>query len=357
MAHYFESGFFGSAKPAWHGLGVVVAGCPNSADALELAGLGWAVTLEPVYVSDGNGGRVEIEKWRATVRSDKPAGDPARALGCVGARYEPIQNVEAFAMADELVGEGGARYESAGSLKGGRRVWLLAKLPASTDVQGDQLAQYLLLTNAHDGTRAMECLLTPVRVVCWNTLSLALRRGAQHRVKLRHTRNVRDKIGEARRVLGLAGEYFQEHAQTMGELAQYRVDDAFRDAYLKALIPDPNGDASPTRARKARVQVGSLFHGSQFGQAEPALRGNAYGLLNAVSAFVDHYRTVRTTKGSTRAENRMESILYGSGSQLRDKAFGLLSRATGIGSDEIPLVAAANPNPTADDVLSMVNVG
>ena len=281
--------------------------------------------------------------------------DTGNALACVGSRYQPIQNAEAFQMADDLVREGGARFESAGSLKGGRRVWLLAALPDSAHVRDEELKQYLLLSSAHDGTRAMEVLLTPVRVVCWNTLSLAIRE-ATSKVKIRHTRNAGDRIGEARRVLGLAGEYFEQHAETMTELAGYSVDRAFTEAYLKALVPDPKGAASPTRAGKTRAQIGRLFNGAQRGAGSDAVRGTAYGLLNAVTEFIDHYRTARATQSGSRAENRMESVLYGSGAQLRDKAYGLLSRATGVGFDGVPLAAQATPNPTADDVLSMVDL-
>ena len=231
----------------------------------------------------------------------------------------------------------------------------MAKLPESAKVADEELAEYLLLTNAHDGTRAMEVLLTPVRVVCWNTLSVALRTTTS-KVKIRHTRNAGQWIGEAQRVLGLAGAYFAEHAQTMNKLADYKPDRAFVEAYLQALVPDPKGDASPTRARKSRATIGRLYAGRQAGGSNEAVRGTAFGLLNAVTEFVDHYRTVRKTGTATRAENRMESVLYGSGAQLRDRAYGLMAQATGIGFDGVPLVAANKPDPSADDVLSMVSV-
>jgi hypothetical protein len=141
----------------------------------------------------------------------------------------------------------------------------------------------------------------------------------------------------------------------MRALADYPVDRAFTEAYLRALVPDP-ADAKPTRAEKSRRTIAHLFNGHQAGADHDAVRGNAYGLLNAVTQFVDHYRTVRTTKTATRAENRMESVLYGSGARFRDRAYGLLSRATGVGSDLPALVDQANPNPTADDVLNMVSI-
>ncbi len=359
MSHYIETAFMGSNKPAWHGLGTVVAGQPTSAEALRLAELDWTVVLEPVHVHSPCGASIELPGWRATVRTDRAVSDPTRALGCVGSRYTPIQNVDAFAMADDLVGEGGARFESAGSLKGGRRVWMLAKLPEPASVRDDKIEQYLLLTNSHDGSRAMEVLCTPVRVVCWNTLAFALRRGSSNgsnKVTIRHTSNAATRVAEARRVLGLAADHFQDHTETMEELAGYKVDRRFTEAYLKTLFPDPKSGGSNKRATKTRDRISDLFQGGQAGAEQDATRGTAYGLLNAVSEFVDHYRTVRVTGSSTREENRMESILYGSGAKVRTSAFGLLSRATGIGSDAPALVDLHTPDPTAENVLNMIDL-
>ena len=159
-----ESMFSVREKP-WHGLGTIVAEAPDSSAALELAGLDWTVTQKDIATADG--GKV-IPGFKANVREldDK-------VLGIVTDRYKVVQNTEAFAFTDALLGEG-VRYETAGSLQGGRRIWLLAKLPQQYIINGDEITPYLVFMNSHDGSGSIKVAMTPIRVVCSNTLNLAL---------------------------------------------------------------------------------------------------------------------------------------------------------------------------------------
>ena len=119
----------GSGLEAWHGLGTIVAGQPDSATALRVAGLDWGVDLEQVLLSDGNGGTIKVPNGFAIVRDDLDLSDPRRVLGSVTGRYHPVTNREAFEIADALAGEGGARFETAGSLRNGKICWMLARMP------------------------------------------------------------------------------------------------------------------------------------------------------------------------------------------------------------------------------------
>ncbi len=163
MADNVESMFSVREKP-WHGLGTVVSETLTSAEALKEAGLEWRVYQQPIFT---NFGKV-IEGYRANVRSTDD-----KVLGVVSDRYKVVQNDEAFEFTDELLGEG-VRYETADSLQGGRKIWLLAKLPEMYVMAGDRVSSYLVFSNTHDGSGAVRAAITPVRVVCNKTLNLAL---------------------------------------------------------------------------------------------------------------------------------------------------------------------------------------
>ena len=169
MAANVETMFYTREKP-WHGLGTRVEEAPASADALRLAGLDWQVLQEPIFTDQGE----VITGYKANVRdSDR------RVLGVVSDRYRIVQNQEAFSFTDTLLGSG-VRYETAGSLQDGRRVWLLARLPREYIISGERISPYLVFSNTHDGSGAVKVALTPVRVVCNNTLNLALQTANGH---------------------------------------------------------------------------------------------------------------------------------------------------------------------------------
>ena len=158
MAAEVESMFYVREMP-WHGLGTEVQEAPDSREALRLAGLDWNVVQEPIYT-----GRKElVEGYKVNVRdSDR------KPLGVVTDRYRVIQNREAFAFTDSLLGEG-VSYETVGSLMGGRKVWLLARMPHEYIISGERISPYLLFSNTHDGSGAVRVALTPIRVFCSNT--------------------------------------------------------------------------------------------------------------------------------------------------------------------------------------------
>lgn len=158
MAANVESMFYTRTKP-WHGLGVQVQEAPESKDALRLAGLDWKVYQREVYTDSG----IRIDGYRANVRNTDN-----RVLGVVTERYKIVQNEEAFAFTDALLGKG-VRYETAGSLQDGRKVWLLARLPKEYIISGEQISPYLVFSNSHDGSAAVRVAVTPIRVVCNNT--------------------------------------------------------------------------------------------------------------------------------------------------------------------------------------------
>ena len=170
---------FSVRETPWHGLGRIVMDAPASREALELAGLDWQVESRNIYSGTGS----MIPGYRANVRSTDDA-----VLGVVSDRYRIVQNEEAFQFTDDLLGEG-VTYETAGSLQGGKKVWMLARLPRKYLIAGDQIVPYLVIFNSHDGSSGVKVAMTPIRVVCQNTLNLALNT-AKRSWTARHTENV-----------------------------------------------------------------------------------------------------------------------------------------------------------------------
>ena len=189
-----DSMFSVRARP-WHGLGAVLERPPASvAEAIEASGLVWNVAKQPIALAVPGGVQPggPIEGFYATVREDTQ-----ETLGIVGERYRVVQNHEAFSFIDQLLGSA-FHFETAGSLHGGRRVWVMATLPEHVQVGGDAVRPYVLLMNSHDGSTALVAATTPVRVVCQNTLNWGLRKAVQ-RFAIRRTEAAKQRRRNMRR--------------------------------------------------------------------------------------------------------------------------------------------------------------
>ena len=212
----------------WHGLGTRVETAPNSIDAIRLAGIDWTVDGKPVYDNRGN----EIPGYKANTRSSDGS-----VLGIVSNRYKIIQNKDAFAFTDALlhIDDCEVHYETAGSLKGGKIVWLLAKL-ANQDILGDEVTPYLCFRNTHDGKGSIKVCMTPIRVVCNNTLNIALEQ-ATRMWTTRHIGNLDTKMEEAKETLGLARDYMVELTHTADILSSVKISDAELENVLDTMYP------------------------------------------------------------------------------------------------------------------------
>ena len=201
MAHQFESGFFASNTPAWHGLGTVLDHPPTIAEAIKAAGLDWQVREQELFTQTERGLGV-VPTHKALVRSTD-----YRQLGIVSQQYQPLQNLHAFNFFDFLLHDGDVSLEAAGSLKEGKRIWVLAKINNLTQdvVQNDAVNPYLLLSNSHDGSLAVWIQFTPIRVCCNNTLSYALSKRTEHQkigraFSIRHQGDIQAKLAQAQRI-------------------------------------------------------------------------------------------------------------------------------------------------------------
>ena len=280
MSANVETMFYTREKP-WHGLGTMVMEAPTSADALSLAGLDWNVIQKSVVTEDG----IPIPGFKANLRdTDK------KVLGIVTDRYKVIQNIDAFSFTDELLGEG-VTYETAGSLQEGRRTWLLAKLPQRYIISGDEITPYLVFMNSHDGTGAIKAAMTPIRVVCQNTLNLALSTAKRY-WSTNHTGDIRGKMEDARYTLLYADQYMAELGKAIDSLTRVKLTDRQVYEYIDALFPLLE---NPTEQQKKNILKMKEEMKLRYFDA-PDLKHvgkNAYRFVNAVSDFATHSKPLR----------------------------------------------------------------
>ncbi|MDY3918199.1 MAG: DUF932 domain-containing protein [Candidatus Limivivens sp.] len=309
MAANVESMFYVRETP-WHGLGTRVVTAPSSKEALELAGLDWKVHQQPIYTE-----AEEIPGYKANVRSTD-----GKVLGVVTDRYRIIQNDEAFSFTDALLGEG-VRYETAGSLLGGKKVWLLARMPHEYIISGERISPYLVFSNTHDGSGAVKVALTPIRVVCSNTLNLALST-AKRSWSMIHTGNIEEKLQEAKDTLFMAEKYMDNLGKEFEKLRRIKVTDQQVMEYIELLLP-----IEPDATLQQRRNVNRLRDDMKMRYFDaPDLKdlgNNAYRFVNAVSDFATHSEPLRRTR------NYRETMFARTveGNPLIDKAYRMVCAA------------------------------
>lgn len=310
MAANIETMFYLRETP-WHGLGTKVMSAPDSEEALIAAGLNWNVIQEPIYATENE----LIKGYKANVRdSDR------KVLGVVTDRYKVVQNHEAFSFTDELLGQG-VRYETAGSLQEGKKVWLLAHMPHEYIISGERISPYLLFSNAHDGSGAIKVALTPIRVVCNNTLNLALRT-AERSWSMIHTGDIRSKMKEASDTLFKAERYMDELGKEFEKLRMHRLTDQEVMDYIEVLLPVEDGSTPQQIRNMKRLQEDMKMR--YFDAPDLKDTGkNAYRFINAVSDFATHAKPLRQT--AKYKENLFSKTVEGN--PLIDRAYQLVSMA------------------------------
>ena len=311
MAANVESMFYTRKKP-WHGLGVQVQEAPESKDALRLAGLDWKVYQREVYTDSG----IKIEGYRANVRNTDN-----KVLGVVTERYKIVQNEEAFSFTDALLGKG-VRYETAGSLQEGKKVWLLARLPKEYIISGEQISPYLVFSNSHDGSAAVRVAVTPIRVVCNNTLNLALST-AKRSWAMVHTGNIKSKIHEAQETLFMAENYMSKLGKEFEELKRQKLSERQVKEYIELLLPLEKTTSLVTakNVKKLRDDLRARYYDAP--DLQDVGGNNAYRFINAVSDFATHNEPLRRTA------NYKENLFMRTmdGNPMIDRAYQIVKAA------------------------------
>ena len=284
MSANVETMMYVREKP-WHGLGTKVDKAPNSAEALELAGLNWKVEQTPVYTADGT----LIPNYKANRRNTDKS-----VLGIVTDRYQIVQNDEAFEFTDSIVGKtenGVVKYETAGSLNHGKKIWLLAKMPTQK-VLDDEVEPYMCFTNSHDGSGAIRICMTPIRVVCQNTLNMALSQ-AKRSWSTKHVGDIESKLEEAKMCLELADEYMYN----LGIEAEKLANTALRREQIDEILNEmfPVDDLTSERKKSNIQQIKDEFYIAYFMPDIEKFIGTAWGAINAMSDCVTHTAPKRNT--------------------------------------------------------------
>ena len=293
----------------WQKLGTVLNHPATAEEAIHIASLDYEVQKRRLRAVMKRREQVEVPNHFATVRMDT-----GRVLGVVGNRYEVVQNTESFRFFDPLVSRDEAVYETAGVIDGGRSMWLLARLPDYIRIgkRGDPIQKYLLLVNSHDGSSQIRCKLTAVRVVCKNSLSVALA-GSDQEVKIRHTAQAPARLEEAHQLLGLWNSLYQQLDYIFNRMALKKVTSKQLQEYVHSLIPN-NADAeNNTRTENQRSKIIELH---EAGIGAEIHRGTVFGAYNAVTEYVDHQVAKDPAK-------HLKSIWFGSGDKLKQRAFTL----------------------------------
>lgn len=316
--------FVSARSHAWHKLGTVLDDNFDAATALEAAHLkNWNVRKHELFTMDDNGNPIQVDNRWATVYTN-PVSGSTQYLGVVGSHYKPIQNEEHIDLLDTIVDESGAHFETAGSLRSGREVFVSMKVPNTMNVGGiDPVDLYLVALNSHDGTSTFKFLVTPVRVVCANTQAAALN-SAKYSFSVRHTTNSGAVVQEAREALKLTFKYadeFQIAAERM--IQQTCTEDQFA-TLVKDLFP-VDDDASTRLVNSAAKHVDGMWdlwnNSSTLGQ----IAGTKWGAYQVLTEYTDHYMNVKSAKQSVADARALRAVTNSSIIGLKEKAFALLA--------------------------------
>lgn len=293
---------YAGREPAWHRLGTVIDDLSYD-EALRRAHLNnWNVRAEPLTATI-DGREFDIFDKQAIVR-DNPADGTTEVIAVVGDRYRAIQNEQAFAVAPFLE-ELGAEVETAGAIRAGRQVFLTMTMPNGVVIDpsgaADAINNYLLLSTSHDGSLAIEASATPVRVVCANTLDVALP-GAKRAYKVRHTASAADRLAEAQQIFLRANHYFEAVAEEAAKLSQVEVDNkAFHDL-INRVYPKPGTPGGPDESKRGLTvwtkKVDQL-HEILASSTNENIRGTAWGAYSAMTERIDWHRKARGGDGTT----------------------------------------------------------
>ncbi len=306
-----------TGETPWHQYGHRFDKPFTSEEAMQQAGLDYEVELQELFTADQN-----VDSHKAVVRNDT-----GTVLGIVGNGYKPLQNKEAFRFFDAAVDEGEALYETAGALKNGSLIWLLAKIKGQIKILAeDYVDKYFLLTNRHDGKGSVTGRVTPVRVVCWNTLTASLNRNVKEEVRLVHRGNVADRLEVAGTLLGQIGAFYDELSEVYRKFARVNIKEKQMKQYIaESLRPygnSENRNVSEEDKAPARLvtEVNNVMELVEIGKGADikGVRGTLWGTYNAITEYVDHHKRPKAGE-----DGRIQYIGFGSGKMVKDAALRL----------------------------------
>lgn len=314
MAHEVENMVYVGKRP-WHGLGIEVPAetCLNIAEAITAAGLNWQVGLKHIYTEDMGHLSVGILDHYVTYRQTDNA-----ILGIVGTDYRPLQNIQAFNWFQPFLDAKAATIETAGSLSGGKRIWVLARVKSRPwAIKGnDEVSNYILLSNSHDGSLAVRVGFTPVRVVCNNTLCMAHQSEASKLIRVRHTSRILENLESIREIMDLANKEFEATVEQYRWLAKKGINAEDLEKYVRVVFDLKENSES----KKVVPTIVSLFE-SGIGSD---LTGKTYwGAYNAVNEYLNYFR-------GNNQNSTLNNLWFGDSAQINKKALTVALDMAGI---------------------------
>ncbi len=297
MAHEVETmAYFGELP--WHRLGTALdeADLYDWSAASRKSGLDWEVELVSLVTADT---QAQVDHRAVRRTSD------ARVLGVVGPRFAPLQNKDAFGWFQPFLDAREAALHTAGALRQGSRIWVLAKLNRDPLViaEGDTVEKFLLLSHGHDGSLAVRCGFTPVRVVCANTLAMAHGSDTSKLIRLKHTKDVLENLANVREIMDLANTEFEATAEQYRLLARRSINQTDLRRYVKTVFKVEDDQDTGTRMANIMEEVMALAEAGR-GNNLPSIRGTYWSAYNGVSEWLTYSR-------GRSEDNRLNSLWFG----------------------------------------------
>jgi len=338
-----KDSFFSVKEIAWHGLGQVVSNYPTSSEAIRFAGLDYEVIKSPlttkgtgIAIGDNGlltvGNELTVPNYFATLRADTN-----EIFGVVGKDYAVVQNKDAFAFFDSIVGGDGILYETAGALGKGERIFITAKLPDYIRVGKDDIIEkYLFLTTSHDGSGSITAAFTPIRIVCNNTLNAAMK-NKSNAIRIRHTANAKQRLDDAHKVMGISNNLSVQMEAIFNHWAKVTISDKEVKKLIQAALA-PNKEVLNNLQQGRLDELSTCFENMANSAFEYAMasdtqqlettKGTVFGAYNAVTGY---FQNVRNYKSE---DDKIKSLLLGGTGQLRSqKAFDLCGEFAKIGAE------------------------
>lgn len=311
-----EAQMFYRGKTPWHGLGRMIEQDQTltSEEAIVAAGLDWSVETKPLYLADGT-----IAPSNAVVRTDRN-----EILGVVGKNYTPLQNTKAFEFFDKFVSSGQVTYEAAGSLKDGKKVWVLAKINRDPIVVAgnDIVNKYVLLSNGHDGLHSLRVGFTPIRVICANTEAMAINSEMSKLLRVKHGVNIETNLDKIAEIMDIANAQFEATAEQYRFLASRQINSSDLEKFIKLTFTGPKYmelEKEGLEVNKRLIQkIIPLFEKGR-GNDMPEIKGTAWAAYNAVTEYLQH------EKGNSN-DARLDSIWFGQGANTSVKALDVITK-------------------------------
>lgn len=299
----------------WHGLGTPVPMGVTADEMIRAAGLDWSVDVRPARGAKEINSKGEYSRYEV-FRAARPNTQEAEILfGVVSRRYQPLQNTEAFAFFDHIVGKKKAYFETAGALGEGERIWVMARMPGAMEiVRGDECLKYLLLSNTHTGEGSVIAKFTSVRVVCQNTLIMAMEDG-QKTYRVRHSKKMQFRLDELAEFMAITQDVYLKTEERFRRLATINMKGDRLETYFKAVYPLSEPQKKKGEKPERWAFLTELFEGQPDLQL-PGVRGTLWAAYNAVTTFEDY----KQPQQEEIQEQRLERTWFGGGADIKLRA-------------------------------------